>query len=624
MRQLLVFVFVASVVSQEVKHDNFSKFLEPKESDVLSRAVVEVIINQYVNSTAVVNFAFSSSSTAGKRIIMKTIHEVFVAVDSKLTISIEDNNHMVKVNRKRKFNVFYVDGYESFTKINHNLSTEVYDFQGFYIIVVTQPENNIKGIFEDLWSLYITNANVVTLDSHNLNQVNVFTYFPFAGHHCEKVVPILYNTYTIEEGFKRNLPYFPKKTSNMHGCPLSVATFNFPPFITIERNDDESLTLSGLDGFLITLISELMNFTLIVVEVTDVNLWGSLYENGSSSGATGMVMDGIVNSTIGYYTLSPVKFQLLSASHAYYTSSLVWMVPPGSEFTSLSILTKPFELNLWTFVIAVFIISMLVVVLIKRCPLRIRNFVIGENVSSPGLNIINICLGGALVRTPNRNFARTLLCIFMLYCIIIRCSYQGGLFKFMRMDTKEPIAETFYKMIERNYLFYMRHTSIEHIQHFADILERSVFLDIEEANNCRFKLLDPNFKGTLLTSEDHTAYWNQLNHSKDFFHILESRLTTFNLCILFPKRTCLTPEVNNIILGLYANGLLNEIGSHFINKKYLIEPVTVPETNELDMNELAGGFQLLACGVFLCIGIFLLELLSKRFVIARRILNLFH
>lgn len=156
------------------------------------------------------------------------------------------------------------------------------------------------------------------------------------------------------------------------------------------------------------------------------------------------------------------------------------------------------------------------------------------------------------------------------------------------------------------------------------IISRSVFLNIQDANNYRFKLLDPNFKGTLLTSEDHTAYWNQLNHSKNFFHILDSRLTTFNLCILFPKRTCLTPEVNDKILAFYANGLLHEIASNFIDKKHLTEPVAIVKTNQLDMDELAGGFQLLACGICICIGIFLLELLSERSVNARRILNLFH
>lgn len=474
MRHLLVFVFVASVVSLEVKEDNFSKFLEPKESNVLSRAVIEIIIKTYVNNTAVTNFALSSSSTAGKQIILKTIHEVVAGVGSNITISIEDNNHMVKVRRKRKFNVFFVDSYESFTKIYRNLATHIYDFQGFFIIVITQPEKNIKRIFEDLWSCYITNANVVTLNSHNLNEVNIFTYFPFAQFHCEKIESVLYNIYTIERGFEKNLRYFPKKVSNMHGCPVSVATFDFPPFITIKRHDRGLITLSGLDGFLITLISETMNFTIKVIEITGDSLWGTLYENGSSTGATKMLMDGAVNSTIGYYTLSALKFNLLSASHAYYTSSLVWMVPPGNEFTSLSILIKPFEQNLWTLVIAIFLISLLAVVLIKRCPKSTRYFVFGENVSSPGLNILNICLGGSVVRTPTRNFARTLICIFMLYCIIIRCSYQGALFKIMRMDPKEPIADSFYKMLERNYVFYMRQTSIEHVRQFSDILERFV------------------------------------------------------------------------------------------------------------------------------------------------------
>lgn len=451
MRLLRVFTFLELVVRQNVEANNYSKFLEPEKiSNVLSSAVIKVTVDMYVKYTPVINFALASSSEAGKNSVLETIQEVVAGVDANVTVSIEDHNHMVKVRRKRVFNVFFVNGYESFTKIYQNLSTVIYDYQGFFIIVVTQPEKSIKRIFEDLWYYYITNANVVTLNSHNLNEANIFTYFPFTDFHCEKVEPELYDIYTIESGFKFNLTYFPKKVSNLHGCPLSVATFYFPPFVLLSRDDNGLIKLDGLDGFLITIISKTLNFTLDIVQVTEDNLWGILYENGSSIGTMKMVMDGVINSTIGYYTLSQMKFQLLSASNAYYTSSLAWMVPPGSELTSLNIIIKPFDLGLWILVIAVFLISMLVVVFIKKSPLTKRNFIIGKNVSSPSLNILNICLGGPLVRIPTRNFARTLLCIFMLCCITIRCSYQGALFKFMKMNPKEPIADTFYEMLDRN------------------------------------------------------------------------------------------------------------------------------------------------------------------------------
>ena len=136
--------------------------------------------------------------------------------------------------------------------------------------------------------------------------------------------------------------------------------------------------------------------------------------------------------------------------------------------------------------------------------------------------------------------------------------------------------------------------------------------------------MDPDFKGTLLTSEDHTAYWNKQNPAQHFFHILKSRITTFNLCIYFPKRSCLTTEVNKNILAFYANGFMTAMASKLIDKKYLTEPVVISKTKQLKMKQLIGGFQLLACGLCICFGIYLLELLSKRSVKIRRILILFH
>ena len=85
MRQLLVFILVGSVVSLEVKLNNFSKILEPEDSNVLARAVVKVIVDKYVKDTPVINFALASSSTAGKHSILKTIEEVVAGVDANTT-----------------------------------------------------------------------------------------------------------------------------------------------------------------------------------------------------------------------------------------------------------------------------------------------------------------------------------------------------------------------------------------------------------------------------------------------------------------------------------------------------------------------------------------------------------
>ena len=235
---------------------------------------------------------------------------------------------------------------------------------------------------------------------------------------------------------------------------------------------DGKTGMLGLEGILMIVLEKIMNFTMEVIVVDDNYLWGQLFENGTSTGAIKMVMTGTVNLTIGYYVSSPLRNTMMSASSIYYTSSLVWVVPPGRQLTSIEKLLKPFSPTLWSAVIVVFIISFLMVFVIGWFTITIQNFVFGRNMTTPSLNIINVFFGGSLVQTPTRNFARTLLCFFMLYCLIIRSSYQGALFKYMQMDSRTPVKATVPEMIQADYHFYMFKNSYEHISNFPWISKR--------------------------------------------------------------------------------------------------------------------------------------------------------
>lgn len=144
-----------------------------------------------------------------------------------------------------------------------------------------------------------------------------------------------------------------------------------------------------------------------------------------------MVMENTANLTIGYVSSTAVRNMFMKSSYVYYTSNLKWITPPGRLFTSFEKLFKPFKDILWLCIFVVFILSFLAIGCVSFQSRFVQNFVFGSGNSSPSLNVVNIFFGGSLPKLPTRNFARFLLAQFMIYCLIIRSSYQGEFHRFI-------------------------------------------------------------------------------------------------------------------------------------------------------------------------------------------------
>lgn len=185
-----------------------------------------------------------------------------------------------------------------------------------------------------------------------------------------------------------------------------------------------------------------------------------------------MVIENEVNFTIGYTPQTVLKDLYMTSSYAYYTSNLMWSIPPGRLYSSFEKLFQPFKRIVWLCTSVVFISSFLVVIAMKFQPKNHRNFLYGRGTQTPCLNIVNIFFGGSLSRLPMRNFARSILCIFMLYCLVIRSSYQGALFKFMQMNTRDIQVESIEEMLAKNFSFYILDSSREFINEIPNVMTR--------------------------------------------------------------------------------------------------------------------------------------------------------
>ena len=199
-----------------------------------------------------------------------------------------------------------------------------------------------------------------------------------------------------------------------------------------------------------------MNFTIDLVHVRDDFQWGAPTANGSSSGALKMVMAGTVDFAIGKLYMSPKRNMFFDPSTTYYSSPLVIVIPPGKRLSPFEILMKPFSELLWLVLICVLLIAVSGIAILKwKFNETIKNFVFGINNDHPLFNMLSVLIGAYLPRTPNRNFARTLLCIFMLFSLVIRSVYEGALFQFLKSDQRGNMMDTVDEMISEDFDFYL-------------------------------------------------------------------------------------------------------------------------------------------------------------------------
>jgi hypothetical protein len=64
---------------------------------------------------------------------------------------------------------------------------------------------------------------------------------------------------------------------------------------------------------------------------------------------------------------------------------------------------------------------------------------------------MQIFFGFGSIQTPGRNFARFLLMIFTIFCLIIRTAHQGKMFEFITTDVRKPTPNNMQEMFDMEY-----------------------------------------------------------------------------------------------------------------------------------------------------------------------------
>ncbi|CAG9797465.1 unnamed protein product [Chironomus riparius] len=571
-------------------------FGSPIYSTPLSRAVIDYIANFYYSISTTVNM-FYISSLENLNKTLDVMNEILYHVKMDAVVHIDNLPDFKLSEWKRISNIIFVDSLESFQLIYEHIDPVHFEYQGCYLIVVTVQVSEIFFItlkmFEALWTKKITNSNILFMSSGSDNEANMYTYYPYSNNYCESVIPIQLNKF-IGHHWMNNIDYFPKKLTNFYGCPLRIATYSNPPFMIINNVKNSSVLVNGFEGYLLRVLAQRFNFKMDLLYPKEP---GSIFKNGSTTGAIKMVLDSKVNFTIGFFASTPVRDAIMQPSYVYYTTNLIWIIPPGKPQSALKKLTNPLKYYVWVMTLLSIVIGFIVIALVKMQPRSIQRFIFGKKTQSPGLNLLNIILGNSVRQVPMRNFSRSLFLLASIYFFLIRTSYNSGLVKFIQMDTREKHMMTTPQMIKENFKFYVKNTSQHYIQHMPEILNRSILLPLPEFNlKLRDVIKDPYFHGAFLTTTAHLTYRNLKVYPEQFHEFAPEPVYRVNIVIYMRFGSCLRLYIDEMLLKLLSNGLIDKYASIFIDNRYL-KRSNDDNLEILSFAQLSGAFQLLICGL---------------------------
>nr|QGW50646.1 ionotropic receptor 4 [Propsilocerus akamusi] len=599
----------------------FDSFMVPSYGSALTRAVADIILNYYLNETNTINLYHASLDDAAMVTNHDIMNEIIHHVKSHTVVQLENVLAVQRSHRKRSHNIIYIDSYKAFAQILDKMDPANFVYQGFYLIVVTQHNDElyhmVHQIFGELWSRQIVNINIIWMAPENENDAIMYTYYPYTPLYCGEVFPIQLNQFH-DDKWLHPVDYFPNKMLSLHGCPLKVSTFPNPPFMVMSEKND-GIHLTGLDGFLLRALAERMHFSVLLF--MNDERWGDIFVNGSdvsSTGAMHMVINQEVNFAIGSFTSTVLRDTYMAPSYVYYTSNLVWIIPPGKTLSPLQKLIRPFKDVMWIIVVLILCVSFLVVAFLKLADKKYQNFLYGRGIQNPCLNIVNVSFGGAMHRLPVRNFARTVLGIFMLYCLVVRSSYQGALFKFMQMELYEPQVSSTEEMIENDFRFYMLKQSGTFVDEMPEVKKRAHFVSLATYGDMLDELMNSDFKGAFLSSEDHIAFRNiKAFPEKHYWHAPEY-LFSMHMVIYMPKESCLPHQINEIIMRLTSAGLIHYWASFLLENNNL-RGFENNRATTIGIEQIKGPFELLAIGLGISFIVFILEHVSMKLQTLHRV-----
>ena len=251
-------------------------------------------------------------------------------------------------------------------------------------------------------------------------EISLYSIVAFTEQQCGGLQFREINRFSALEGKWLTDKFLDPRIENFHGCKLLIGLgHNELPFLKWEVGEDGKIVVEGALVKMVEALSVHFNFKFSFVPRNEY---------------FDLLLDANIINMPDTYSW-PLSDPIFSTSE-------VFIVPPGESYTPWEKLLLPFDEETWMWLGITFAIASLVVFLILLTrSVSMHDFVIGSNVTTPSLNIFGIIMGVSQKVLPRRNVSRFLFTCFILFCLIMRTAYQGKYFDILTGDVrKKPVT----------------------------------------------------------------------------------------------------------------------------------------------------------------------------------------
>ncbi|CAO1430001.1 unnamed protein product [Diamesa hyperborea] len=421
---ITIFVlFACTIIS--VGSVNFDLLEQTNDNEDHNLAtVVFAIINQENNFNRTTVNLISSERSVFKDGALKLIK----SLNASVAVRLEDIDNIQDIKKEKRFsNVFMIETQDKFYDLVEQLSADQFNFDGYFFFIVRNSNfTDLDRVLISLWKVYIYNVMVIIQDDDDC--ISLITFIPFKKKNCGNTTPVIVNQYKNGSFVKSITNLFPKKFRKLYNCPLRIGAFTIPPTVMRKKHENGSFYFDGNDVELMNEISRVMKFKKIFNFAIERSGMGKVFDNGTSTGTIKKVINGEVDLMMGNLFLTKNRMKYMTNTHSYSSMPLILIVPPGTPFTSFEKLFHPFQPTVWYFLLSFFGFGVFAIFIINYQNDNVQRFVFGDGSRYHYMNMLLIIVGGSQTKLPRSNFARSLLMMFLMFCLVQRSLHQGSLY----------------------------------------------------------------------------------------------------------------------------------------------------------------------------------------------------
>lgn len=241
-----------------------------------------------------------------------------------------------------------------------------------------------------------------------LDDVNFLTFNFFNENFCAESKLELLNSFNLKSQNWTNALKIPQKFHNLNNCTL-ISLANNEYFVKSKLGVFHKIFI----GYIFDAVAQIGNFTVAPMWYREVE---ALEEKTKGLFAPHLYI------TTRIITKYHKKFH---HSMAFYDCIWNFLITPGEEYSSYEKILLPFDKTTWICLLTTFLIAFFTIFIISRLRSTYQDIVFGNGISIPSLNVVSSFFGISQKKLPEKNFARSLLVLFVMFCLIFRTAYQG-------------------------------------------------------------------------------------------------------------------------------------------------------------------------------------------------------